>query len=85
MQADLDKFMGIFLLSTPEESLLKIVNRIIDDLLEADKNQKRKEKIQNGAKKIFQGVLVGAQLTLGNEAANVAGELLASGDASIGV
>ena len=74
------------LLSTPEESLLKIVNRIIDDLLEADKNQKRKEKIQNGAKKIFQGALrVGAQLTLGNEAANVAGELLASGDASIGV
>ena len=45
--------MGILLLSTPEESLLKIVNRIIDDLLEADKNQKRKEKIQDGAKKIF--------------------------------
>ncbi len=73
------------LLSTPEESLLKIVNRIIDELIEADKNQKRKEKIQDGAKKIFQGALrVGAQLTLGNEAANVAGELLSSGEANIG-
>ena len=73
------------LLSTPEESLLKIINRIIDELIEADKNQKRKEKIQDGAKKIFQGALrVGAQLTLGNEAANVAGELLSSGEASIG-
>ena len=72
------------LLSTPEESLLKIVNKIIDELLEADKNEKRKEKIHNGAKKIFQGALrVGAQLTLGNEAANVASELLSSGKADI--
>ena len=69
----------------PLRVIIKIVNRIIDELLEADKNQKRKEKIQDGAKKIFQGALrVGAQLTLGNEAANVAGELLSSGEANIG-
>ena len=73
------------LLSTPEESLLKIVNRIIDELLDADKNKARKDKIQNGAKKIFSGALrVGAQLALGSEAAAVAGELMSGGEASIG-
>ena len=33
------------LLSTPEEALLKIVNKIIDELLEADGDVCRKEKI----------------------------------------
>ena len=32
------------LLSTPEESLLKIVTKIIDELLEADQNKSRKVK-----------------------------------------
>jgi len=32
------------LLSTPEEALLKIVNRIIDQLLESDTNKKYKQK-----------------------------------------
>ena len=73
------------LLSTPEESLLKIINRIIEELIEVDKNKARKDKIQNGAKKIFSGALrVGAQMTLGTEAASVAGELMSGGDASIG-
>lgn len=73
------------LLSTPEESLLKIINRIIEELVEVDKNKARKDKIQNGAKKIFSGALrVGAQMTLGTEAASVAGELMSGGDASIG-
>ena len=73
------------LLSTPEESLLKIVTKIIDELLEADKNKSRKDKIQNGAKKIFSGALrIGASVALGNEAAAVAGELVSGGDANIG-
>ena len=73
------------LLSTPEEALLKIVTKIIDELLDADQNKSRKEKIQNGAKKIFSGALrIGASVALGSEAAAVAGELVSGGDANIG-
>ena len=72
------------LLSTPEEALLKIVNRIIDDLLESDTNVGRKEVIKEGAGKIFRGALrVGAQVALGSEAAKVASELLDSSGQSI--
>ncbi len=72
------------LLSTPEEALLKIVNRIIDELVDADPDQARVEKIKGGAEKIFKGALrVGAQVALGSEAANVAKELLDSSAQSI--
>ena len=37
------------LLSTPEEALLKIINRIIDELLESDQNVSRSEAIKGGA------------------------------------
>ena len=63
------------LLSTPEESLLKIVNKIIDDLLAENEDLNRKEKIIGNAKKIFQGALrIGANATMGLEAAKVASE-----------
>ena len=72
------------LLSTPEEALLKIVSRIIDELIDADKNAELKEKFNKVTKTIFQGAIrVGAQVTLGNEAANVANELLNSSTQSI--
>jgi len=72
------------LLSTPEEALLKIVNRIIDELLESDTDVGRKEAIKEGAGKIFRGALrVGAQVALGSEAAKVANELLESSSQSI--
>ena len=72
------------LLSTPEEALLKIVSRIIDELIDADKNAELKEKFNKVTKTIFQGAIrVGAQVTLGNEAANVANELLNSSSQSI--
>ena len=72
------------LLSTPEEALLKIVNRIIDELLESDTDVSRKEAIKEGAGKIFRGALrVGAQVALGSEAAKVANELLESSGQSI--
>jgi len=73
------------LLSSPEEALLKIINKIIDELLEADKNKSRKDKIQKGAKKIFSGALrIGAHAALGKEAVDVANELIEGGEASIG-
>ena len=72
------------LLSTPEETLLKIVTRIIDDLTEADTNQKRIAAIKSGAEKIFKGALrVGASVTMGSEAGNVAKELLDSSSQTI--
>ena len=72
------------LLSTPEEALLKIVNKIIDELLESDTDVKRKAAIKEGAGKIFKGALrVGAQVALGTEAGKVARELLDSSNQSI--
>ena len=72
------------LLSTPEETLLKIVNRIIEEMIEADKNSKRIEAIKGGAEKIFKGALrVGAGITMGNAAADVAKELLDSSNQTI--
>ena len=72
------------LLSTPEEALLKIVNRIIDELLDSDDDVKRKDSIRDGAKKIFRGALrVGAQVALGSEAAKVTEELMGSSEQSI--
>ena len=72
------------LLSTPEEALLKIVNKIIDELLESDTDVKRKAAIKDGAGKIFKGALrVGAQVALGTEAGKVARELLDSSNQSI--
>ena len=64
------------LLSTPEETLLKIVNRIIDEMIEADKNTKRSDNIKLGAEKIFKGALrAGVGMTMGAAAADVAKEL----------
>ena len=72
------------LLSTPEESLLKIINRIIEELLESDTNTQRKEAIKSGATKLFKGALrVGAQVALGAEAAKVTEELLGTDEAGI--
>ena len=72
------------LLSSPEETLLKIVNRIIEELIEADKNSKRIDAIKGGAEKIFKGALrVGAGITMGNAAADVAKELLDSSEQTI--
>ena len=72
------------LLSTPEEALLKIVNRIIDQLLKSDTKERYKQKITASAKRIFKGALrIGAQVALGDEAAKVTDELMASGGHSI--
>ena len=72
------------LLSIPEEALLKIVNKILADLLEADGDIGRGEKIKEGASQFFKGALrVGASVALGNAASKVAEELLQSSGQSI--
>ena len=72
------------LLSTPEEALLKIINRIIDELLDSDTDGKTRDNIKEGAKNIFKGALrIGAQVALGSEAAKVTDELMGSTEHSI--
>ena len=74
------------LLSSPEESLLKIVTRMIDELVEADPNKDRVEKIKKGAQVMLKGALrIGAAATLGVEAGKVADELTSSSGQSIAV
>ena len=72
------------LLSSPEEALLQILNKIIDDLLESDNDVERKTKIKEGAERLFKGALrIGAGAVGGVAASNVAKELLGSSDQSI--
>ena len=64
------------LLSTPEESLIKIIHEIIDGLTKSDTDNDRKEKIKEGAKQILRGALrIGATATLGLKAGDVAEEM----------
>mgnify|MGYP001302269568 CR=1 FL=1 len=72
------------LLSTPEESLLKIINEIIEELLSADTSKSKSESIKNSAATVFKGALrIGATATLGMKAGEVAEELLSSQENSI--
>ena len=63
------------LLCTPEECLLKIINRITQDLIEADPDTDKKDKIQASMKNVMQGAL---RLT-GAVALGAAGKDLADG------
>ncbi len=61
------------LLTNPEESLIKIINRIIQELLESDKKISQHAKISEVTKKIFEGALrVGAGVVGGSNAASAA-------------
>jgi len=54
------------LLCSPEECLMKIINEIIIDLLEADTDKQRSDKIKSGVNNIMKGALrIGSSLTLG--------------------
>ena len=65
------------LLTTPEEALIKIINAIIEDLLESDQDKNRKEKIMSAASTVFKGAMrIGAVAALGKKAGDVAEELL---------
>ena len=64
------------LLTNPEESLIKIINRIIQELLESDKKISKHAKISEVTKKIFEGALrVGAGVVGGTNAASAAQSL----------
>ena len=69
------------LLASPEESLIKIINEIIGELLSSDSDKERKTKILNAAGTVFKGALrVGATLTMGIKGGEVADELIEGSD-----
>ena len=64
------------LLTNPDESLIKIVNRIIQELLESDKKLSQHSKVGVVAKKVFAGALrIGAGAVGGDNAARAAKSL----------
>jgi len=64
------------LLSTPEESLLKIINEIISSMLQGDTSVKNKDNIKNTVTKLFKGGLrIGATIAAGSEGKKLAEEL----------
>lgn len=69
------------LLASPEESLIKIINEIISELLSSDLDKERREKILGAASTVFKGALrIGATMTLGVKAGEVAEDLISGAD-----
>lgn len=65
------------LLCTPEQTLVKITSEIFQELLKADVDKNRREKISNAASSVFKNALrVGAAVSLGAKAADIASEIL---------
>ncbi len=72
------------LLCSPEEALLKIIGEIIDHMINTDIDISKKEKIRSTASSLMRGAMrVGAAVTLGNKAADVAEELMRSDNNNI--
>jgi hypothetical protein len=72
------------LLTTPEESLLKIINEIIHEMLSSDDKMDRQENIKKIASNVFRGALrVGATVIGGSKAGDVTEELLGANVNSI--
>jgi hypothetical protein len=72
------------LLSSPEETLIKIINEILNEMLEGDVNKKRREEIQASAGNILKGALrVGAAIVGGSEGGKEMDKLLGDGTNSI--
>ncbi len=64
------------LLTDPDESLIKIINKIIQELLESDKELSQHAKVGTVAKKVFEGALrIGAGAVGGARAASAAKSL----------
>lgn len=71
------------LLSTPEEALLKIINEIIDEMIDSDEDKTKEQKIKATASTIFKGALrVGASM-VNSEFGKITEELLQSSSNSI--
>jgi hypothetical protein len=67
------------LLCTPEECLLKIVNEIIQALLEADVDKSKKDKVKEGVQSLMKGALrIGSSLAAGNAGAHAVDSIFSS-------
>ncbi len=72
------------LLCSPEECLMKIINEIILELLDADTDKSRAEKISKGVNNIMKGALrIGASLTLGEAGVDSVDEIFSENSNSI--
>lgn len=72
------------LLCSPEECLMKIINEIILELLDADTDKKRSDKIKDGVNNIMKGALrIGSSLTLGTAAVQTVDEIFSDNSNSI--
>ena len=72
------------LLCSPEECLMKIINEIITELLDADTDKKRAEKITKGVSNIMKGALrIGSSLTLGDAGVNAVDNIFSENSNSI--
>ena len=67
------------LMSTPEEALIKIINEIINELIDADKKISNVESVKTATTTALKGMLrVGASVVGGSAGADVMGEVLES-------
>ena len=67
------------MLCTPEECLLKIVNEIIQALLEADVDKSKKDKVKEGVQSLMKGALrIGSSLAAGNAGAQAVDSIFSS-------
>ncbi|NHJ39114.1 MAG: hypothetical protein FK731_03705 [Asgard group archaeon] len=64
------------LLSTPEEALLKIINEIIDEMMDADIDKSRQDKIKQTASAIFKGALRVGTSMVNSKVGEITEELL---------
>ena len=72
------------LLSNPEESLMKIVSKIIHELLSSDQKVSQAEKVGEAAKTVFKSALrIGASVVGGSSSAEVAKDLFEETDKNI--
>ena len=72
------------LLCSPEECLMKIINEIILELLDADTDKSRAEKISQGVNNIMKGALrIGSSLTLGAAGVDAVDDIFSESSNSI--
>jgi hypothetical protein len=72
------------LLCSPEEALLKIVNEIIQDLLAADSNKNRADKIASGVQSVMKGALrLGGSAAFGVTGASTIDDMFSENSNSI--
>ena len=64
IQTDLDKFMGIIILRTPEETLIKVIEEIVDELVQDLPDDAFKAKIKSTASSFIKGLMVCMQTQL---------------------